>query len=258
MTSQDALCELLARLGASKGAAVLVSEEELSRWPPAAVEAMKSHKLLVKARPAIRAVCPGCEHECVMPVHTKPAKTHIAEPFIVCDKRNDINRVAVPISRLEQWQASGLTIADLLAALLGLRRPDSSDTSTGRWEVGVFKSAKGSSHLLLLADGGPTLTLAGHSLALADFLVLVGNGFTLDKRTLTRMVDKPVGGAGDEESAAQRRARLTKRVQTERDRSNKTFLKTVAEEERISVSRLKQLLEKKGKPTKNRPRLPAY
>src|SRR5271169_6343007 len=105
----------------------LVSDEELSHWPAAAVKAMKSEKLLVKARPATSVVCPGCEQECVMPVHTSPTETQNAAPFIVCDKRSDINRVAVPISRLEQWQASGLAIADLLAALLGLRRPDPSD-----------------------------------------------------------------------------------------------------------------------------------
>ena len=36
MTPQDALRELLARLGASNGKAVLISEEELGRWPAAA------------------------------------------------------------------------------------------------------------------------------------------------------------------------------------------------------------------------------
>jgi hypothetical protein len=52
MTPLDAILELLARMGASNGAAVLVSEEELSHWPVAAIGAMKSQKLLVKARPA--------------------------------------------------------------------------------------------------------------------------------------------------------------------------------------------------------------
>ena len=61
MTPQDALTELLARLGANNGAAVLVSEKELSGWPAAAIQAMKSQKLLVKAEPASSAVCPGCE-----------------------------------------------------------------------------------------------------------------------------------------------------------------------------------------------------
>jgi hypothetical protein len=250
MTPQDALCELLARLGASKGAAVLISEEELSRWPAAAVKAMKSEKLLLKARHATSVVCPGCEQACTMPVHTRPAETRIAAPFIVCDKRSDINRVAVPISRLEQWRASGLAMADMLAALLGLRRPDSSDTSTGRREVGIFKGAKGSSHLVLLADGRLTLTLAGHSIALADILTHEGNGFELDKRTLFRLLDRPVGSAGDAESAAQRRARIKKRVQTEKDKGNRAFLKTVAEMEGISVPRLKQLLYPKSTPLK--------
>ena len=243
MTPQDALCELFARLGGSKGALVLVSEEELGRWPAAAICPMKSQKLPVKARPAVGVVCPGCEQECFMQVHTLSLEARGLTSFIVCDKRSDINRVAVPVSRLQQWQTSGLAIADLLAALLGLRRPDSSDTATGRWEVGVFKSAKGSSHLVLLADGRLTLTLAGHSIALADVLTLEDSGFKLDKQTLIRMVDKPIGRAGDAESAAQRRVRIKKCVQTEKRRGNKAFLKTVAETEGISVPRLKQLLQ---------------
>ena len=252
MTPLDAMLELLARLGASNGAAVPVSEEELSHWPAAAVKAMKSHKLVVKARPASSVVCPGCEEECVMPVHTLPAGPHRPASFIVCDKRSDINRVAVPISSLEQWQTSGTLIADLLAGLLGLRRPDTGDTSAGRWEVGMFKGKKESSHLVLMADGGLSLTLAGHSIVLVDILALEDIGFKLDKQTLVRLVDKPVAGAGDKESATQRRARLKKRVQAEKNRGNKTFLKTVAGDEGISVSRLKQLLQEKPEPTKTR------
>jgi hypothetical protein len=245
MMPLDAVLELLARVGASKGVPMLVSEEELGRWPTAAVQAMKKQKLLVKARPASSVVCPGCEQECVMPVHTLTHKRRGPESFVVCDKRDDINRVAVPISMLEQWQASGSSIAELLAGLLGLRRPDTAgDTSAGRWEIGVFKGAKHSSHVVLLADGQLALSLAGHSIALAEVLLFGNKDFELNKRTLLRLVDKPVAGAGDAESAAQRRIRLKKRVQTEKNRGNKTFLKTVAADEGISVSRLKQLVMK--------------
>jgi hypothetical protein len=59
---------------------------------------------------------------------------------------------------------------------------------------------------------------------------------------LAHLVDKPIAGAGDPESAMQRRARLKKRVQSEKDKGTIAFLKIVAEEERISVPRLKQLL----------------
>jgi hypothetical protein len=253
MTPEAALIELLERVGARHGAAVVVGDHELSAWPGAAVAAMKSHGLITKARPASSAICPGCERECVMPVHILPHPTGPAA-FIVCDKRSDINRVAVPISRLEQWQASGASIADLLAALLGLRRPGAGDGDDERWEIGMFKGATHSSHLVLLAGGRLTLSLAGHSIALADVLALEGNAFKVDKRTLIRLVDQPIAGAGDSESAAQRRERLKKRVQAVKAKGAKAFLKAVAEEEGISVSRLKQLLKEELEPTKARSR----
>jgi hypothetical protein len=142
--------------------------------------------------------------------------------------------------------------------LLGLRRPGSGDTSAGRWEIGMFKGRKRSSHIVLLADGRLTLNLAGHSIALADVLTLESNSFKLDKQTLIHLVDKPVAGAGDVESAEQRRARLKKRVQAEKNKGNKTFLKTVAEDEGISVSRLKQLTREESILTKPKFRRSVY
>jgi hypothetical protein len=168
MTPLDAILELLARMGASNGAAVLVSDEELSHWPAAAVKAMKMQKLLVKARPAASVVCPGCERECIMPVHTLPAGTRGSASFIACDKRSDINRVAVPIGRLQQWQASGTSIAEPLAGLLALRRPGARDTSTGRWEIGMFKGAKRSQMLCLKAAGELALVAGNNTVSLSD------------------------------------------------------------------------------------------
>jgi len=248
MTSQDALHELLARLGANKGASVLVSEKELNDWPESAVRAMRAEKLLVRASPATSVVCPGCEQECVMLVHTLTHDLRRPASFIVCDKRDDINRVPVPTSLLEQWQCSGHAIADLLASLLGLRRPDSGNITAGRWEVGVLKGRRGSSHLLLLAQGTLTLALAGHSIALGDVLELGDNCVNLDRRALLRRVDRPIGSAGDTESAAQRRARLSQCVQAEKDKGTMGFLKAVAQQEGISVSRLKQLIGPKEEP----------
>lgn len=182
-----------------------------------------------------------------MPVHTLTHEGRIPDSFIVCDKRDDINRVPLPISLLEQWQVTGASIAELVASLLGLRRPDVGERSTERWEVGVLKGAKHSSHVVLLAEGRLSLSLAGHSIALSEILVIEGSNFKLDKRALIRLVDKPAGGAGDVESAAQRRSRLKKRVQEYKDKGNKAFLKTAAEDEGISVSRLKQILDVREK-----------
>ena len=124
MTPQAALIELLARVGARNGAAALVSDEELSKWPATAVAAMKSQRLLAKARPASSAICPGCERACVMPVHTLLRASGTAASFIVCDKRSDINRVPVSATRLRQWRCDADAVCGFIAASLGLRRSD--------------------------------------------------------------------------------------------------------------------------------------
>lgn len=146
----------------------------------------------------------------------------------------------------------------LITGLLGLRSLDAGAISSGRWEIGLLKGRKHSSHIVLIADGQLTLCVAGHTVALADVLTLDGDSFKLDKQTLIRFADKPVAGAGDAESAAQRRERLKKRVQAEKAKGNKAFLKTVSEDEGISVSRLKQLLEETSKPIKAQHRRSAY
>jgi hypothetical protein len=99
MTPEAALIELLGRVGAHNGAPVFVSAEELDHWPAAAITAMKGQGLLSRARPAASAICPGCERECAMPVHTVLAGSVVHASFIVCDKRSDINRVPVPAGR---------------------------------------------------------------------------------------------------------------------------------------------------------------
>jgi hypothetical protein len=123
MTPSDALAELLARVGASAGQPVFIGAEELSEWPAAAVAAMKAQKLLVRARPAASVVCPGCEHACTMPVHVLPTPLVSARAFVVCDKRDDINRVNVPIAQLEQWKVSGDASPASVARAMGVPLP---------------------------------------------------------------------------------------------------------------------------------------
>lgn len=243
MTPEDALIELLDRVTALQGAPALISTNELAQWPCETVTAMKAQKLITRARPASSAACPGCEEECVMPVHTIPQPTGDPALFIVCDKRDDIGRISVPTSCLERWQASGDSISDLLAGSLGLQRTNTGNSSAGRWEVGVFRGKKHASHLVLMASEQLTLTLGGHSIALTEVLSLDGSRFKVDKRRLIRLVDQPVAGAGDVESAEQRRERIRKRVDELKAKGVKAFLKTVAEEEGLSISRIKQLIQ---------------
>lgn len=242
MTPLGVLDELLARVGAGNGAVVFVSEHELSQWPDAAVASMKAQRLLTKTRPATSAVCPGCERECVMPVHVLASAVGAPAAFVVCDKRSDINRVAVPVSHLEQWQVSCELIADLLSRLLGLSRVEGCTGDAGRWGVGIIKGAKHKSRLALVAGGGVNVSLAGHTVPLAEVLALDEGGFTLDLRELRRLVDNPAAGGDDAETPEQRRERLRNRVREEKAKGTKAFLQRVAKEEGISLSRIKQLI----------------
>ena len=122
MTPREALLDLVARVGARDGAAVRVSETDVRQWPAEAVAALKAHRLLVRARPARTVVCPGCEADCVMPVQTIPAGPREAARFIVCDKRSDINRVALTTAHVDQWKCDGEALARFVVEQVGLRR----------------------------------------------------------------------------------------------------------------------------------------
>lgn len=189
MKEEVALIEILARLGARNGKAVFVSAEELSRWPPAAVSALKSEKLLVKARPAASAVCPGCEQECVMPVHTVPGGRHGSASFIVCDKRDDINRVPVSTELLTQWRCNTEAVCGFIAKSLGLRRSKQRAANGGFWKIGIGRGDKGTQMLCLRAAGDLTL-VAGHSAKpLADVVGFRGGEYWVDAAMIRELVD---------------------------------------------------------------------
>ena len=200
MTPEDALLELVDRVAALQGAPALISADELAQWPGEAVATMKAQKLITRARPASSAVCPGCEEACVMRVQRIPQPSGDPALFIVCDKRDDIGRVPVPTTSLEQWQASGDSIAELIAGLLGLQRPNMGNSPAGRWEVGMLKGAKQTSHLVLVADGTLTLSLSNHSIPLTHVIALDAHGLNVDEQALLRVLDgderQPSAGVG--------------------------------------------------------------
>lgn len=189
MNPVDVLIELLDRVGANQGAAVLVNDDELRQWPSEAVKAMQSQRLVAKARPAASTICPGCEHQCVMPVHTVPVAARSAVSFIVCDKRNDINRVPVSAGRLIQWQCNAELVCEFVAACMGLRRSDRQTANADLWEIGVATGNKRGQMLCLQADGGLTLVVGGNRVPLAELIAFYDGQYSLDGAMIRRMVD---------------------------------------------------------------------
>lgn len=189
MTPQTVLVELLERLAAGRGDSVLVSDHGLGQWPPEAVAAMKSQKLIAKARASTSAVCPGCERECVMSVQTPPTTSRTPSAFIVCDKRSDINRVPVSVDRLTQWQCSVKAVCGFVADAVGIRSVTKQTDDVSLWEIGVATGNKRSQMLCLQAKGGLALVAGGNALPLADFIGYANRAYSLDAVMVRQLVD---------------------------------------------------------------------
>lgn len=189
MKPVDALIELLDRLGANFGAAVLVNDDELRQWPSEAVKAMQSQRLVAKARPAASAICPGCELQCVMPVHTVPAAARGAVSFIVCDKRDDTNRVPVSAGRMIQWRCNAELVCGFIAHCLRLRRSDRQMANANQWEIGVVTGNKRCQMLCLQANGALTLVVGDNRVPLAELIAFCDGQYSLDSAMIRRMVD---------------------------------------------------------------------
>jgi len=194
MTLLNALLELLERVGASRDAEALVSEEELSQWPAEAVRYLKSQKLLVKASPPVSVVCPGCEQECTMPLFTFPAGTGAAASFIVCDKRDDINRVEVPAERLRQWRCGAEAVGKFVAQCLGLRPESQRKAGARLWELGLVTGRKRSQMLCLRAGEGLELVVGRNTAPVADRVRYGADGYSVDGEAIRQLVDMATTG----------------------------------------------------------------
>jgi hypothetical protein len=189
MTPRAALVELLGRVGGSMDAAVL-NNNELNQWPETAVAAMKTQRLLTKAKPAVSAICPGCERDCVMPVQTRIHPSRGAVSFIDCDKRSDVSRVVVSVERLEQWRCTADAVGDFVAASLGLRRSDKRRPASADFlEIGMATGKKHSQMLCLQTDGELMLVAGGNRLPLADLIALRAGGYSLDSARVGQLID---------------------------------------------------------------------
>lgn len=190
MTPQTVLVELLERLGAGADKAVLIDEDELIGWPNEAVAALKTQKLLIKAKPATSAICPGCERECIMPVHIIPAKENLpVRAFISCDKRSDISRITVSLEKLNQWQCTIEFVCKFIANRLELRQSNQHPDNPNLINIGIVKGNKRSQMLCLEADGVLSLVSGNSRLPLTELIEYHDGAYSLDDATIRQLVD---------------------------------------------------------------------
>lgn len=189
MTEQDALIDLLARVDAQAGGAVYVTGEEMALWPAAATAAMRSQKLLTKARPAVTALCPGCERQCVMPIHTLTRPDGAAASFVVCDKRSDTNRVAIAPAGLERWRCDADVVSRFVAESLGVRLSEQLPVDGGPRPIGMARGKKRSQMLTMRLQAGLALVVGDQAIALVDLVDFQDGRYRVHAVMVCQMVD---------------------------------------------------------------------
>ena len=189
--------DLVSRLGASPAREVRVDAGELARWPGEAVSALKSQKLIRRARRAPGTVCPGCGRQCAMPVEWGADPSM---PRVVCDKRGDINRVPVSADRLAQWRTSADILGRFIAEGLSIRWRGLNEAEAGALEIGKVAGRR----LKLRIEGESALVTGTSVLAVPKILVFGDGGFGLEHSRVRRWLDAT---AADERPIASSRIR---------------------------------------------------
>lgn len=243
MKPESVLINLINRISAQKGAIVFISAHELNEWPVDVVACMKASGLLEKGQPAKSTVCPGCEQACLMPVNILVNRTNRPVAFVFCDKRDDTNRVHISLEHIEQWQSSCYLLAKLVSKLLDISHTNTTHPNPDQWEIGVLKGVKHSAHVTLHVDTEIKLIVAGHSILLTEVLLIEKAKLKIDRKRLNKLVDNPIEGGGNDNSAAGRKERLLKRKNELQNQGHKDFIRILAEEESVSPRRIHQLLK---------------
>ncbi len=193
MSPEEVLLDLGARVGASPSREVRIDAGELARWPREAVRALKEQKLLRKAQRARSTVCPGCGMQCAMPVE---GETGPSPPWVVCDKRGDVNRVPVGVDRLAQWRTSADILGRVIADGLSLHWSGLEAEGGRLLEIGMASAGKRHRMLNLRLEGESALAAGSSALPLSEVLRFGEGGYWMDNTRIRRWLETSAAQEG--------------------------------------------------------------
>lgn len=187
-------CELLNRLGAvGGGSRVLISKDELRNWPASEFRLLRQAGLLARTKPATAAICPGCEEQCAMLVHSLTLPTGKTKFFIACDKRDDTARILLAADHLEQWKCTINQVLDFITASLGIVSATFTKLDTGRWEIGMAFGSK-RHQMLCLEKNGLQLVAGNESVPLTELVVVANDVLALNLEKVRKLIDASTTG----------------------------------------------------------------
>ncbi|MDP1615256.1 MAG: hypothetical protein Q8L68_05605, partial [Methylococcales bacterium] len=137
LNANQLLNEMLTRLS-SVADSLILGFDELQHWPSGLLNTLEQSKLLVKDVQAQSLQCDGCEYGCFMPV---VFAEDACRAFIVCDhpeQQEYMGRVAVNLSRLNQWRITTRQVASVVAKLLGFDDKPQYQNETANYTLGTL------------------------------------------------------------------------------------------------------------------------
>jgi hypothetical protein len=109
--------------------------------------------------------------------------------FVVCDKRDDINRVNVPAERLQQWRCAAEALGVFVAQSLGIRAEGLRKIRDGLWQIGLISGKKRSQMLCLKANGSLELLAGSNAIPLSELLQFETKGYAIDAAAVRQLAD---------------------------------------------------------------------
>ena len=194
---ETVLIDLGARLCISPNRNLRIDSRDLARCAGKAVKALKAQNILRKARPARSTVCPGCERHCRMPVHRESGPPRQATgmkgpaaPFILCDKRGDINRVPVAADRLTHWQTDADSLVRFIAGALSLSGSGQRPQKRNELEAGMVCGRSRGRVVVLRMEDELKLVAGSSELPFSEVLRFREDRYGLEEMPVRRWLDE--------------------------------------------------------------------
>lgn len=114
-----------------------------------------------------------------------------ARAYVACDIRDDMGRVKIPISRLQQWQITESQVACWLSGALGLKGKPEWDKASRIFTLGNLQGKKRLGSLEFDTVETVSLKVSGHSLPLNEVVIFEGDQPGIDRAAILDLVDMP-------------------------------------------------------------------
>ena len=206
---RERLNHLFQCLASVKGGVLTISNAEVALWPVGLRTALVEAKLIRRDIFRHEVTCPGCEESCIRPILRTGSGKKMGGPFVVCDKREDINRVQLADTDLIGWSLDVFKLKDFVACSLRVPLSKQATTSDGLIPVATIHGKKQDRLVHLHFNNTVELVAGGDRMDLIDFVEFREKNLIVNLKMISKWIDSLP--AGDTRHVPQSTRRLSRK-----------------------------------------------